>query len=182
MRAVTLQKLVRQTGRCGPRAASSEGLLTEQPCLEIFHRLKMTRYESIAVGLSTPEEQIAHNTELLRSRWQKTPDMEFYMQKAIGKGCVTREHGYWCSNGCDVPVGGTRNTHQDGPCGPHMCQMLDGGVAWASEAPPCLPGAAGGWGAGRGRQPRARPGPSHSGLSRSPWHCPPLQLLPAGGS
>lgn len=35
--------------------------------------------------MSTPEEQIAHNIEVLGSRWQRTP-RQFYMQKAIGKG------------------------------------------------------------------------------------------------
>lgn len=105
------------------------------------------------------------------------------MQKAIGKGCVAREHGYRRSNDCDMPVGGDRNTvwlpHiRTGPCGLHTCQTLDGRVGWASEAPPGLPGAAGGWGAGRGPQPRARPSPSHRGLSWGPWPCPPPLCSP----
>lgn len=35
--------------------------------------------------MSTPEEQIAHKIEVQGSKWQKTPDGHFYMQKAIRK-------------------------------------------------------------------------------------------------
>lgn len=40
--------------------------------------------------MSTPEEQIAHKIEVQGSKWQKTPDGHFYMQKAIRKAMKLR--------------------------------------------------------------------------------------------
>lgn len=40
--------------------------------------------------MSTPEEQIAHKIEVQGSKWQKTPDRHFYMQKAIRKAMKSR--------------------------------------------------------------------------------------------
>ena len=57
------------------------------------------------------------------------------MQKAIRKGYVTREHGYWRSNDCDMPVRGEQKhraaaTHQDGPAlAPEVSDGWTGGSA-----------------------------------------------------
>lgn len=80
---------MRKTGHSCQRGHLPRGCWRSNCCLGIFHRLKMTKQESNAVELSIPEEQIAHSTEVRQSRWQRTPDTELYMQKAIGKNMAT---------------------------------------------------------------------------------------------
>lgn len=172
---------MRKTGHSCQRGHLPRGCWRSNCCLGIFHRLKMTKQESNAVELSIPEEQIAHSTEVRQSRWQRTPDTELYMQKAIGKNMAT----------CAVMIeicefgGNKRNAVAGNQNGlvliPGVSCRLHQWVGWASAAP-CLPGQQRpAWGQRPGK-PWAHPNPFQSGLSLSPWHIWPLQLSPLGGT
>lgn len=66
-----------------PAGTSADGLSTKQSLFGNLSQAHNGQIESIAAGISTPEEQIARNREVLRSRWRKTPDIQFYMQKKV---------------------------------------------------------------------------------------------------
>lgn len=165
---------MRKTGHSCQRGHLPRGCWRSNCCLGIFHRLKMTKQESNAVELSIPEEQIAHSTEVRQSRWQRTPDTELYMQKAIGKNMAT----------CAVMIeicefgGNKRNAAAGNPNGlvliPGVSCRLHQWVGWASAAP-CLPGAAE---AGMGAEAREAMGSSKP-FPKRPLIEPMAHLAPA---
>lgn len=162
--------------------------------------------------MSTPEEQIAHNTEGLQCRWQETADVvshaKGHRRRQWGSGILRQPRVRVSHRSCALSFLADWLPKNMAVCAIMMVIMLFKGrnaVRWpeikmgsrclqrrqdgwpggsrASAAAPRPP-----WGgqtvadASTGHKPLAHRNPFCSGLSSSPWQLPPLWLLLSGGT